>query len=735
MKKKFIPLFLLPLTSYLSPLEASAQKLAPSALHAARQHQVVHGGRVKSLAPQETVSGIIRISSAEAITELEALGIVVRSNINDRFLTATMPVGALEAAAQLETVERIELGAEVRPTMDVARAEAGADPVRTAAEGLERAYKGKGVIVGVVDQGFEYTHIDFKAEDGTTPRIKTAWNQKYSPAHPDSPEGFAYGTEYKTWNQMAAVDNDYQYDTFHGSHVAGIAAGADLTTPYYGLASESDLVFVTYDTTADQIVDGVKYIFDYADRVGKPCVINLSIGMHTGPHDGTSVTDQALNAMTGPGRIIVGAVGNEGTTAMHVGKQVTASDPLKVIPSFYNDNTKVFVCDFWGQPGKTFYVQPIAVNSLKGSIVGYGEKVCCNDYDDVRSTFNMADHGIDGTVDVTVVHDLDNGRGNFYISGNVVAQGTGRMLGLLFTTDEGEECIVDGWHCYYKDFAASTNCLKQGFTAGDYRSLCGEIGGTAQNVISVGSYNTRLDYTSVEGITYAVGGPNYTLGDHSPFSSNGPTSDGRMKPDVCAPGFGVISAAQRHAITTGTCAYVSKDAKGTSYYYEFNAGTSMASPYVTGSVALWLEARPELTPDEVRHIIRATSRRDAFTGQLGSIASGLPMGDNRWGYGKIDTYAGLLYAANFDEQTVGIDAVLSDDFAPSSAAADASNLRVIVDRSARRLIPVLTDTALEVYNAAGRLVGRSTDLSALPAGTYIVRLTRGASSATQKIVL
>lgn len=641
-------LYLLP--AALLALPASAQKLAPSALHAARQHQVVRQNRIQHVGAQTAVSGFIRITDATAIPYLEALGIVIRSNIKDRILTATMPVGALEAAAAVDGVERIELGAEVRQTMDVARAEAGADLVRSATQGLDRSYKGKGVIVGVVDQGFEYTHIDFKAEDGTTPRIKQAWNQKYNPANPDSPSGFSYGTEYRSWNQMASVDNDYQYDAFHGSHVAGIAAGADVKTPFYGVATESDLVFVTYDTTADQIVDGVKYIFDYADRVGKPCVINLSIGMHTGPHDGTSLTDQALDALAGPGRIIVGAVGNEGTNAMHVGKFVTAESPLKVIPAFYSDQTKQFVCDFWGDVGKTYYVQPIAVNSLKGTIVGYGERTACTAYNDAVSYFSMDEHGIEGAVTVTACHDLDNGRGNFYISGNVTSQGTGRMLGLLITTDEGEECYVNGWHCYYKDFTANANCQKQGFTPGDFRSLCSEIGGTSEGIISVGSYNTRLRYTNVEGTEYAVGGAGYTMSDLSPFSSHGPTTDGRMKPEVCAPGFGVISAAQRHAIATGTCAYVSKDNRGNSYYYEFNAGTSMAAPYVTGSIALWLEARPEMTPAEVRNILKATCRHDNFTGTEP---------DNGWGYGKIDTYGGLLAALHYDEDTVGYGSVLA----------------------------------------------------------------------------
>ena len=325
----------------------------------------------------------------------------------------------------------------------------------------------------------------------------------------------------------------------------------------------------------------------------------------------------------------------------------------------------------------------------------------------------MANHGIEGIIDVSVCHDLDNDRGNFYITGNVTAQGTGRMLGLLITTDEGETCYVDGWHSYIKEFTANTNCKKQGFTPG-------EIGGTANGIISVGSYNTRFNYTSVEGLEYVMGGPTYTMSDLSPFSSNGPTSDGRMKPDVCAPGFGVISAAQRHAIQTGSCAYVSKDAKGNAYYYEMNAGTSMAAPYVTGSIALWLEAHPELSPDDVRNILKATCRRDNFTGEAC---------DNRWGYGKIDTHSGLLAAINYDEALVGL----------HPAAADASNLRILYDRSSRSLRLCTDGSSATVYTTDGKRITSLSepvnDLSHLAHGTYIIKISKGAATNVVKIII
>ena len=95
------------------------------------------------------------------------------------------------------------------------------------------AYTGKGVVVGVVDGGFQYSHVDFTNPDGIGTRIARVWDQNANGGK--APSKFGYGSEYVTYDEMRAVNYDIS-STFHGSHVAGIAAGSDRTTPYYGPA-------------------------------------------------------------------------------------------------------------------------------------------------------------------------------------------------------------------------------------------------------------------------------------------------------------------------------------------------------------------------------------------------------------------------------------------------------------------------------------------------------------------
>ena len=74
------------------------------------------------------------------------------------------------------------------------------------------------------------------------------------------------------------------------------------------------------------------------------------------------------------------------------------------------------------------------------------------------------------------------------------------------------------------------------------------------------------------------------------FSSRGPTSDGRVKPDVCFPGFGIIAARAE-----GTSMGTPIDARYTSA-----SGTSMATPHASGVAALLLQAHPGVAPAEVK---------------------------------------------------------------------------------------------------------------------------------------
>ena len=148
---------------------------------------------------------------------------------------------------------------------------------------LTGPYFGKDVVVGIIDNGFEYGHPNFYNKDHTAYRVKRVWDQNVDTGTP--PTGFSYGVEYINQDSILKVAYDLP-DASHGTHVAGIAAGADRTNgnTYYGIAGDADIVLVSYLSDDTDIANGIKYIYDYATSVGKPCVINLSLGSYMGPH-------------------------------------------------------------------------------------------------------------------------------------------------------------------------------------------------------------------------------------------------------------------------------------------------------------------------------------------------------------------------------------------------------------------------------------------------------------------
>src|SRR5207253_5867659 len=102
-------------------------------------------------------------------------------------------------------------------------------------------------------------------------------------------------------------------------HVAGIAAGdgsAGSAFQYAGVAPEADIIAVKggdFGFSTLDIITGIQYIFARADRLGRPAVVNLSLGTLFGPHDGTEAEEQAIDSISGPGHLVVIAAGNSGS--------------------------------------------------------------------------------------------------------------------------------------------------------------------------------------------------------------------------------------------------------------------------------------------------------------------------------------------------------------------------------------------------------------------------------------
>ncbi len=695
-----------------------AQKLSPNTTLMLMDKSTSVIG-VKSTDQNETyIEAFIHLSDASVVDELKALGVTIQSVLSDRLVTAAVPMSAIGGVADLAGVEYIQAGSEARLLMDEARKDCNVDACHTATADMG-AYTGKGVVVGIVDNGFQYSHVDFMTSDGKSTRIKRVWDQNTTGK---APKNYDYGTEYTELDEMKAAKYDMT-STFHASHVTGIAAGADKASGYYGVAPDADLVLVSFKNATTNIVDGIKYVFDYAESVGKPCVVNISLGQHLGPHDGTSATDQAFAEMTGPGRIIVGACGNEGSENLHATKTFTESDKTMKVMLGYGSSTsstKTSYVDIWGSKDTDIKVKTVVVENLRGKIVAESPEVSVGGTTETKYTFPDGSNAV-ATVQMAATRDASNNCPDVLLMCRATSITEGYKLGIVVTGEAGS--TVHMWNCASNGVFLTPN--KRGWTDGDNNCTVGELGGTGEGVISVGSYNTKLTYTTIGDGTYEantdlVG----KLHDISSFSSIGPTVDGRTKPDVAAPGCAIVSATSRYYASFSASTSV---AQSGSDYYDINIGTSMASPFVTGTVALWLQANPNLTPAQVRNIIQKTSRHDDYTGEASTT-------NYVWGAGKIDALAGLKEAIAY---TTGID----------DAAQTAPLFRVETDsrsRTARFFFADAAGTAdVAVYNAVGQQVaaavvtgnGQSLDLSTLASGVYLFRMQRGSQVQTLKVAL
>src|SRR5262249_14901559 len=161
---------------------------------------------------------------------------------------------------------------------------------------------GRGVIVGIVDTGIDSTHPAFAG------RILKVWDQDL-PGN-GTANGFPYVRELSVESRSASIAQ-----RGHGTHIAGIAAGADPT--YSGVAPAATIVAVKTTYNNANIKDAIEYVFAIADELGMPAVVNLSLGGHADPHDGTDELSRAVDELSGPGRIVCCACGNEGNDDIH----------------------------------------------------------------------------------------------------------------------------------------------------------------------------------------------------------------------------------------------------------------------------------------------------------------------------------------------------------------------------------------------------------------------------------
>ena len=654
-------------------------------------------------------------------TSWQQLGLTPVSSFGN---TATVRIGMSRIAriAEADGVEYVQVTAAPQPMLDVARAEAGVDMVHNATS-LEQPYTGKGVIVGVVDAGFDYTHAAFRNPTDGSLRIKRIWEQKNSTFEgAKAPEKYGYGIELDTPELISKAMGDNSENS-HGTHVAGIATGSDpyKSGAYRGNAPEAEIVLVAVDlescTSAD-ISNAIAYIYDYADAADMPCVVNLSLGNHQGPHDGTSTFDTMADAMQGPGRLIVGAAGNHRADKFHIAHTFTSADdtPLrtfvtyKTAPSTVNYGGDI---EIWGESGTDFTVD-ISAYSL------------FNKKDVVTATA----YPNDGVTDIelaryttgkwTVASETSplNGKPHVTLSSAITSIRTNHAIAITVTPKSGGK--IDIWADNTRLGLDSKD--EEGFTAPGESSTIAEIAGTAKRILTVGAYTTRNEYT----VNGAHGTLSETVGEVSSFSSYGPTADGRMKPEISAPGCFIISAVSSNDASGTIMQADNNDSWERTNLYGYMQGTSMSAPFVAGVVATWLQACPQLTPEQLREVMRSTARKDTFTGTLEE-------GDNNWGYGKVDAYNGLKQCISI--ATAGCE-TLEMPF-NGTITVNGDIMSIAFNSATHASITITTLSGNRVLSKTLGLCNAGTTenipLAGMPRGMYIVSVTTDGGSKAMKI--
>ena len=579
---------------------------------------------------QTFVSAFIHTEAGFDISTLESVGVKVGTRAGN-IVTAKIPVDVIDQLSSLDGIRYIDAGRAVKPMLDVARAACGVDDVQAGTD-LTGSFDGSGVVVGVIDMGFEYDHANFFDADLADLRIKRVWEQDWTGG--TSPSAYGYGGEITTSTDMIYYLGDVT-STTHGTHVAGIAAGAysEDGSSYYGVAPGADLVFVSMGEDTENNVnlsDAVAYIYDYADSVGKPCVVNMSIGTQIGPHDGTSSFDQLCDALQGEGRLLVGSAGNYGATNCHLSKTFESSSDsaLQTLIEFVDDVDDGGEIDVWGDEGMEFTVQMFIYDKYSGKKRDSIE-IVASSAGDSSIEYEWESNAV-GSVTITSEINPLNNKPHVYASLDITQFRSRSCAGVCIKP--GGAGTVHAWAD--GSYIVFTDDGEEGMTCGDTEYTIAEIGGTGTNIITVGAYITR-DYVWTESSTSHVA-TGETLGELGSFSSHGPTLDGRLKPYITAPGGAIVSSLSNNYEDIDDQNIVETITfNGSSQYFGLMQGTSMAAPFVTGVLATWLQANPSLTPDEAKEIIRSTAIQNDYTGEIGDD------GDYGWGYGIIDAYNGI----------------------------------------------------------------------------------------------
>lgn len=553
-------------------------------------------------------------------------------------------VGKIATLITTEGVQRLESRPAHNVTLnDTMRVNNNINEIHQGLSPLTQPYTGKNVVMGFIDTGIDYLHPDFLDTAGKT-RIAFIWDHSL-PANSNTPAPYTYGQEFTAADIDGSACTQVAADG-HGTYVAGVGAGNGLATgTNKGVAPDADIIMVKYDFSSSapgRIADAVAYIFAKAALMGKPCVINASLGDYYGSHDGRDLEAQAIKNLitTQPGQLMVGAIGNFGNRPYHLGYTATSDTNFtwfkfdNALGSFI-PGLGVYI-QAWGDSADMKNIQfSIGADANKATYSYVGNTA----YKFIPAILNQSFYDTLKNAQgqrVGIIERFLSKQSNTYSMEFYIFPDSTSYLWRLNATGNGR---FDLWDLLYTNY--QTGMENSGLPSSAINpeivnyvlpdTLMTNVSSFAclDEVITVGDYLNRNSHRNCQDSLVSLVGFS-PKGSIISNSSHGPTRDNRTKPEVCASGSYNMAAFPLAYFAANATS--NKNLKGC--YHYGSGGSSFAAPVVAGIGALFLEKNPQLTAAQFRQYIICAAKTDTSTG--------LALPDNTWGYGKVNGFNTLL---------------------------------------------------------------------------------------------
>jgi subtilisin family serine protease len=597
---------------------------AETAVRTGRSASLCMAGALDSAEPPTADDVLVNVfvhttNGREIHADVNARNKVMRGQIQ----AMTLPLSQVRALAEGGNVTHLEAGEPLmspRPTVNPGKA--GPPDLDRTDFGLKAAHRfGEDILIGIIDvQGFDFAHPDFLTRNGET-RWVAIWDQgAASGKPPEKTKDFDvdYGRELtaKEMNEALAASKRLKVPATalepqsqmvpgsHGTHVASIAAGnsgvcrrARIAGVVISLPKEdSDRRKSFYDST--RIAHAVDYLIELSKKLAEqegrkiPLSINVSLGTNGHAHDASAAISRWLdNAMNTPGRSISVAAGNAGQekaafegdlgyvmgrihTSGRISSRGLGTDIDWMVVGDGRSDVSENELEIWYSAQDRFKVQLRPPGGEWTEEVEPGqfiERRALSDGTSI-SIYNEIYHPSNGAnyISIYLTPSPDELRG--------VASG---QWTVRITAEEVRDGRYHGW--IERD---DPRPLGRSGTREMWRfpSFFSERSNVDESTVSSLACGMRV--LSVANLDFARERINVT-------SSQGPTRDGRFKPDVAAPGTDIVAA---------------KGFAGPDDLWISMSGTSMASPYVCGVAGLMMAIENTLTAAQIEGIIQATAR-------------------------------------------------------------------------------------------------------------------------------